>query len=1070
MNSIPVAPPPATEALPDAAARRRIATELDRNLLVEAGAGSGKTTELVTRMLALVRSGVPVESIAAVTFTRKAAAELSRRFRERLEAEALERAADAPTGVILDQALRDLDRGFVGTIHAFCARLLRERPLAARIDPRFTEVGALDEVRLQDEFWIRWLDRLHATEAPILARLQDVGLRSVELRKAFERVVELSDVEFPVARVERLPTAALHDRLVELVEQGRRLLPRQPLAAAKPDFQERLRRLLFLQRTTDWGRDADLFAALETLSVSGCKVTLKRWIAPTDDKREVRELEAAFKAFVSGPVADALRQWNEHRYGIALEFLLPLREAFREDRLGAATLTFNDLLMLAARLLREDADARGELGRRWPYLLVDEFQDTDPIQAEVCLLLASDPSEGHDWRAVRPRPGSLFVVGDPKQSIYRFRRADIEIYGTVRERIVASGGEVLGLTCNFRSVKSIGRFVDAAFGRLFPRSDTVEQAAFAPLNARRDDEPGTGVFRYRIEPDRGRKDVVGTADARAVSSWIARRIADGERNPGDFLVLPYRREALAFYARELERRSIPVVTTGAGLTVETELRELLVLLEALADPGNPVWTLAALSGLFFGVDPDELWLHAQQRRSLSFERGEFADDSRVEQALAKLREWFDLCRRWPIDSALARIVEEVGLVPMAAGGEMAESRAGSLVHALEVVGAGALQGATDLRSAIEAIEGLRESRDIEAPLRPGRTDAVRVMNLHKAKGLETPVVILAYPTGAEPREPRWHVRRRGPRAEGWFQVVERRNFQDRPRARPPGWDQYAAEEKVFEEAERARRLYVAVTRARDELVVAECERTQASSLWHDLHDEIQRLATPLDMPTTEPRARERPAETGADVRRQVEVVDRDRAAAGEPAYRVTSVTDEPETGEEDGASDSARLAFRGAGGRGRDWGTLVHRAIATMGRGRSGEALARYCRGLLLAAGRDVDERGEPCELVELLALLERVRGSAAWRELTLGGQARWELAMAQLDSPSGEAARLVTGTVDALGMGATWRLVDWKTDVVEPGEWEARRLHYERQVEAYRAIVRRHAGTEVQASVERVT
>jgi ATP-dependent helicase/nuclease subunit A len=330
-------------------------------------------------------------------------------------------------------------------------------------------------------------------------------------------------------------------------------------------------------------------------------------------------------------------------------------------------------------------------------------------------------------------------------------------------------------------------------------------------------------------------------------------------------------------------------------------------------------------------------------------------------------------------------------------------------------------------------------------------------------------VILAHPTGADTREPLWHVSRRGPRAEGWFQVAERRNFRDHVLARPPGWDEHAAAEQVFEQAESVRRLYVAVTRARDELVVAECPATQKKSPWRDLHDELQRLATPLEMSILEPGARERPAATGADVRSEMESVERARAEAGEPAYLVSSVTDEREAGEEDGGSDPARLAFRGAGGRGRDWGTLVHRAIATMGRGRAGAALTRYCRGLLLAAGREVDERGEPRELGEMLALLERLRASAAWRELTLEGQARWELAVAQLDSPPGETARLVTGTVDALGVGTAWRLVDWKTDVVEPGEWEARRVHYDRQVEAYRAIVLRRAGVDVRASVERI-
>ncbi len=1050
--------------LPDAAARRRIVEELGTNFLVEAGAGSGKTTALVDRMLALVGSGVPVEEIVAVTFTRKAAGELQRKFREGLEKAARTSGTDTATIAALDRALRDLDRGFVGTIHAFCARLLRERPLAAGVDPGFAEADAIEEVRLRNEFWRRALDDLYAREVPILARLRSVGLTPRDLRPAFEELVEFSDVRVPHDAVAVPDPAPLQDRLETLLEEALRLMPPRPLEKGPDDLMSTVRQLRFRRRTDDWSKPADIFGALEIIRPSTCDLVQRRWAADAAGKAAAKSLSDCFKAFVTGPVAGPLAAWRAHRYDAILECLLPLIQDFEHQRRATARLTFQDLLLLAARLLRDRPDARRELAERYPRLLVDEFQDTDPLQAEVCLLLAGEPEDGRDWREVRLRPGALFVVGDPKQSIYRFRRADLEVYGQVRDRIVNCGGEVLPLTANFRSRRAIGRFVDAAFRGRFPATPTREQAAFASLEAQRVDAAGCGVFRYDVRPEGGRKELVGLDDARRVASWIARRVAKGGRRPGDFLIVPSRREALAFYARELERRDIPVAVTGAGLAVEPELRELLVLLEALTDPGNPVWTLAALEGLFFGLDKEQLWSYVRAGGQLSIDRQRIDGGTPVDEALVRLREWSNLCRAWPVDAALQRILAEIGLLPLAAGDEMAESRAGSLVHVLDVAAAVAREGSADLRSAIEAMQAVIESRDVEASLRPGRADAVRVMNLHKAKGLEAPVVILPYPQGEWQPPVGHHIERADAEALGWFEF---RSRDGRVLGRPADWAAHATLEQVFQHAERDRLLYVATTRARDELVVAEWPEKPEKSPWGGLHTQLAELATPLELEVDEPAARRAPAVTEAVVAARVAEVAERRADAARQSYEVSPVT---ATAADDEQARTEVFAFHGGDGKGREWGTIVHRVIAAMGRGRSDAALRRYVRALLLEAGRARHAGGEPLELAELLSLIEAVRRSPAWTELTAAGETRWELTVARLEAREGEPPRLWTGTVDALGGGPRlWRLVDWKTDAAEGVEWALRGRRYRAQTEAYRELVERLTGGEVDASVERV-
>ncbi|MBA2566015.1 MAG: UvrD-helicase domain-containing protein [Gemmatimonadetes bacterium] len=1044
---------------PDWAERERVRRDLTGNLLVEAGAGSGKTTALVSRMLALVESGVEVRRLAAVTFTRKAAGELSQKFRGGLE-KAFHAAtvARSPTAASLDRALREIDQSFIGTIHAFCATLLREHPLEARIDPGFTELAPMEAARLAREFWNWHLDARHAARDPILQRLQEVGLQAAELERAFESMLDDSDVVFPSGAVPPPDATEARRALLDLLRVADHLLHEKPSELPTDDLQKMLKRLGFLHRSTGWRRDRHFFAALQVMTKGGCKPTQKNWSNDTETKREVGRLGREFRAFYDDIATPLLEQWYAHRYSHVMEFLDPLVRDFQTHRRRTGKLTFQDLLQFAADLLREHPRVRARLGERFRHLLIDEFQDTDPLQAEVCLLLASDPVEGSDWRTVVPRPGSLFVVGDPKQSIYRFRRADIEVYDLVYRRF-REFGDIVPLTANFRSVPVIGRFVDEVFAARFETgTPTPHQAAFAPMNTARPESGG--VYRYDIDAEDGQENLRALAerDAEQVATWIARRLREG-RSPQDFLILPFRKMAVEFYAAALERRGIPVTASGAGIAVTEELEELTALLRALADPQDEVATMAVLEGLFFGLDPADLWAHRAAGGFFSYDRAGSHAESPVGRALAQLARWSRLARHLPVDTALQAIAHEIGLLPLAAAREMGESRAGSLVHVLEAVGTGAIRGAADLRAAIEAVQAAMESPEIEAPLRPGRTDAVRVMNLHKAKGLQAPIVILPHPIGHEERSIQKHVRRTERGAEGYLRLVGEKK---RILAQPLGWTHWETREREFQKAEFHRLLYVAATRAMDELVIARFEPTRDKSPWRELDEELQRHGERLVLRPEAPIPREPASASAEEVAERIQRVEQAREAAGSAAFRVASVT---------GAAKE-ELEFRGSQGKGKEWGDLVHQGIAAMGRGREADDLRRYCRALLRSAPeRPVDAAGEPAELEDLLGLLTRVRESEPWQMLA-GAGALWEVAVARLEECGDDPPQLVTGTIDALAIGQAgepWRVVDWKTDVAEGEEWQARERAYARQVEAYRAILMGVLGVESQATVARV-
>ncbi len=1037
--------------LPDEAARVRIRTDLDTSFLVEAGAGSGKTTELVGRMVALLATGTAtVDELAAVTFTRKAAGEL----RERLQAE-LERRVAAPPAARgepeeaeraeaerarLRTALEDIDRAFVGTIHAFCARLLRERPLDVGLDPAFRELPVEERASFHRRFWDAYLERLVREADPALEALAETGLRPAHLLGLFQTLVENPDVDFPADQAgspSQAEVARIRTELSELVDRGMELMPAREPPRGWDSLQGKIRTLAFTRDVTGWSGTADFFEALKPLCKRGPRghqITQKRW----RDKALAKEFRDRVDAFTVGPDAPAnalLQRWYAHCYVRALELAGAAAREFAEHRRRVGVLDFQDLLLLTARLLREHPDARRELGERYRRLLVDEFQDTDPLQAEIMMLLASDPGgrEGTrdapgedggdddapdtdareddapggpaDWRRAVPRPGALFVVGDPKQSIYRFRRADIQLYEMVKRRFEAVG-DVLELTANFRSRPGIGDLVNGLFDRegFFPPEADAEQARFEPLLTRppEEDVVEEGVFWYAVHPDGRSREAVAEDDAARLASWIRARIDAGERSPGDFMILTRTTHYLDVYARALEARGVPLQVTGAGVGVAHELAELMTVLECMVDPENPVKVLSVLVGLFFGLDLERVTAHRLAGGDLSAVRPGTRGDPEVLEALATLHRWFGWATAQPADVFVSRVAVEVGLLPYAASGDLGSIRAGELAFALDTVRAAALAGEASLPGALEALRSALALSEAEAPLEPGRPGVARLMNLHQAKGLEARVVVLADPSRESEHRPSVHVERDAEgRATGWLRVSERTGGWggDQPLARPATWEEKEALELRFEAAEQVRLLYVAVTRAREELVVARWVEKPEGSVWSPLDAWVTEHARELELEVVEPPPRPvlelGPEEAG----RATEAARRRVQEGRRPSYRHVSVTElakggpapEEETGE--GGADPAAGADPGAAGgaatgrasepgdfRGYSWGSAVHEALAAAAEDPSETALMAACRSHLVEHERPLDDHGEPVELQELLDLVHAVRDSELWR------------------------------------------------------------------------------------------
>jgi ATP-dependent helicase/nuclease subunit A len=1028
---------------PDQVARDLIRDRLDVNLLVEAGAGSGKTECLAQRMAAGVLAGrYEVERMAAVTFTRKAAAELRGRFQLTLE-RALIDERDEVKRQRARLALRRLERLFGGTIHAFCAHLLRERPVEAGIAPGFTELDEIAEVAQRRRAWREYLDRQRGHGSPALHELVEAGVRPVDLDRAFDTVCNYAEVEFPVGDAPRPDVGPARAALETFWATLTALLPDGAPRDTTCSVQKRMR---------DFGRRLRVASLDEPRVVAeliaewrGQPTIVQRWW-PAGKTSKMR-IEDALTKF-HGVALPFLEAWYQYVYRLAVTLLIEGRDYAALARRRAVSLNYHDLLRYAAALLRDDLAVRAALQDKYRWLFVDEFQDTDPIQAEVILLLAGAPSRERDWTRLPLRAGALFVVGDPKQSIYRFRRADIDIYQRVRECILASGGRVTTLTACFRSVPALCEWANATFGALFPSAPTPQQPGFAGLQAARADKGAAlGVRRLEIPERVSGADAMAVFDADVIARYIRAQVDAGRRGPGDFLLLTRARRALPIYTKALEALRLPVeVSGGAAFAQSTAVTGLSDLLSALTDPDDGPAVVGVLRGPLFGLSDPDLFRHRQAGGGFLITAPDVAEAAGpVGEALRALRAMYEWTRRLPAPAAVERVLEATGLLAMTTADSPGGAEAGDLLHAVDRVRQVTEEGGT-LADAAEALIGDLESAEVESvPLEPGRRNVVRLMNLHKAKGLEAAVVFLADPGRGWPDNVDVRVVRDGLRARGYFELTRPKgDFGRQPLGRPDGWEALQADEREYLAAEHRRLLYVAATRARDLLVVSRPGKSGGHNrAWAMLDPYLARvpiLPVPpvaIPLPLAQPDLAEGARATAAAVRAarvttlreaawEVESVTGTAHRAGPYGHPLQEgMTREPDTG----------MA----------WGSLIHFLLEHALPGPRDRAhLERLANWF--AFDRPELRRVIP----EALDTVERVMAADFWQEALASEERAVEVPFAVTIAAGDAPPTLLHGVIDlAYRTREGWTLIDYKTDQLTPG-LDALAARYAPQIRAY--------------------
>ena len=810
--------------LVDQRARDRIAVELDLNLGVEAAAGTGKTTVLVDRVVNLLAGGsVTVDELVVITFTEKAAADLSTRVRD-----VLERRAAGATEQERDRLLiaaRDLYRAHIETIHSFATALLRERPVEAGIDPLFEVLEGVAAQLDFDRAYERFQDELLSESREELDIALRRGFGLAELREACEHLHEhryLLPLDHPSATDDRFDAVVVELRQIS-DELRAMLLRHQPGADGAVPIVEGL---------MDW---IATFDSLELVEQE--RMLLHRPAAYTHlgkgsnanwggEKARLAELQGRYRVLHEETVA-RLRE-------AALLGVLPDAERFvreyADERKKAGRADFDDLLFWARDLLAESEPARRYFRERFRAVLIDEFQDTDPVQAELALLLTSLAEPGKGWRALTPGDGRLTVVGDPKQSIYRFRRADIAVYDDVKTGPLSGHEE--RISTNFRSNPELLQALNAAFDRILTAEPGIQPGNVAlqwPPDASQARRPPIVLAEGAFE---GGADAMRAEEARVLAAmlhqahseqWDIRDRHDHNRwracRWGDMAILMPTRTGLERYEEALASAGIPYRHEGSRDFFERdEVRDLIWVLSSIDDPTDRIALVGALRSSAFAVTDEQLVIHAAEAGSLSYQSPRQGPDASVNEALAELRDLHRMRRSLSLAEVVRRVVERTRLVEFALTRADGEQGAANLLAIVDDARLFAAAGGGGLRPFIRHLRDSLENEEIEieATVAEETDDVVRIMTAHGAKGLEYPIVALANlgtQSGAQ-REPvpheadrflHFHVGAGTPGRHGHFAT--------------PGYDEAWEEEKVHIAAERLRLLYVAATRARDHLLI-----------------------------------------------------------------------------------------------------------------------------------------------------------------------------------------------------------------------------------------------------------
>lgn len=826
--------------------RAKVQTHLGVNMVVEAGAGTGKTTLLITRIgLAVLAQGTPVEKIVALTFTEKAAAEIKNRLVTLLHqiVQTLKHPGDSPRAavspsaqllellqeqfslskeVILSRAqtaLARLDRASVGTIHSFCADILKTFPLEAGLAPNSEIDAGYKAAHLFNLHWNTFLDRELGVQAP-RRHLWKAVLPEISLQELQLFAQELCSGK--IGKYDYFSHAQMLARVCEekskqaLSWSGAFLDPQKP----KPRN---------IEKALTWAAESLLRSAAflrcqplppkPTLEAPSLTSTLpKGW-----DEESFEEARALVQfAFKVCPEQQEI-------FRMALELVQEVSAQIRAQYAREGILSFDDLIVKTRDLVQQDLYVRRLLKEKFDILFIDEFQDTDPVQGELLLFLAEEKSTSASrWQDVRLQPGKLFVVGDPKQSVYRFRGADITAYELFTRLILDQHGEKCFLRRNFRSTPDIVAVANAVCSRAMIQQ-TAFQPAYEPIFPVKARQPESVRWLFIQEPpDKAGADDFRANQAERIAEWIENNVgklvlASGEKLAyKDIAILSRASTTTGPYLDALRRHGIAFnADSEKNFYRRQEINDFLNFLRLVCDPSDQTALVGFLRSPLGGMSDEEIYQLAA--------KGELGlKEPLASPALAQAARLVHSFSRQVGRTSVKKLLEEIldnTFLPEACACAYEREKTLAVLRQLVMLAQGAAgQAPVSLGQFLSSVQEMLENDPQQlGAVQADEADAVNVMTVHKSKGLDFPVVILADLSRKETASSAtpvrhifsWQYNMHGLRA-GRICDVNLAFLEE--------------EQKKHERCEEVRILYVALTRAKEKmLLVADARKGAANA-------------------------------------------------------------------------------------------------------------------------------------------------------------------------------------------------------------------------------------------------
>lgn len=822
--------------------REEIINTFDKNYLLEAGAGAGKTTIIVQRIINhIMTSDINPANLVAITFTKAASTELA----ERIQLKALEYLKEERDPKII-QRLNAVDKIFTGTIHSFCELILREMPFDANITPNYEIIE--DDEEFHNDIWYKFLRDKQEEYKNIIELLSKVNIDYRDLRSKAILALGNPDISFSGYDNVDYTLEDIENKFEDTIGKYKDLSiePFKNNSNLAKLFRSILEEK---QSLTDYLDRILKECGKEEFDVEGIfekVIAKKHW--DSDNAYQYKNLiEEVYNIY---------SKLNALVYNTCTDFVNMVVDYKKERYQGK--LTFNELLYRASTLIKESPSAREHFKNKYKYFYIDEFQDTDPMQAELVIHLTDEDTEAHskkNWQDCKPIPGSLFVVGDPKQSIYRFRRADITIYNQVKE-IISKNGEVVNLDINFRSSDDICNWVESTFKKKdnnsfgFAENASDMQAGFKGILSLWDDSPELiedelkekmhlkGVYRYDYPEKEDQEYVVNLIEDILSNYFItekkrkSKEEIEGDKDyynisrkvkEGDIMILTKANEETGFYLRALKDRGIPALLAGEKSLGDTrEVLNLFILIDALIDYRDNIKVVSALRNSFY-LDLETIELFMEDNKSLSqfiFFKNEIdkIEHPSIKRAFMYINEIAELSRKLSPITFVERIIEnEIGIYEIHREYEKLERRdaESALRQTIEILKS---KNCCSIYEVREELKNLISSKvNYELPINKEESEnAIRIMNIHKAKGLEANIVILVGADKKRNISPNTHYVEKNAQNENIGFIAYGGNHN----TLGPGEIERKEREKLFKEAEIDRLLYVAATRAKSTLIVA----------------------------------------------------------------------------------------------------------------------------------------------------------------------------------------------------------------------------------------------------------